>query len=126
MSEVVLDSSALLALLFREAGWRKVEAVLPDALMSSVNLAETAAKLMERGLGEAMAREAIDAIGVNVVAFSPEQAWNAARLRGPTRAAGLSLGDRACLALAAERDGVALTAERAWLATGLDRIETIR
>ena len=85
MSDVVLDSSAVLALLHAEAGADAVAAVLPGALISTVNLAEVVAKLIERGA-----------------------------LRPTTRAAGLSLGDRAGLALARSRGLAAMTADGAW------------
>jgi PIN domain nuclease of toxin-antitoxin system len=121
-----LDSSALLALLFGEAGAERVAAVLPDAVVSAVNLAETAAKLRERGLDEAAARAALEATGVRIEPFTEPQAWTAAALRETTRAAGLSLGDRACLALAAQRGASCYTADRAWAAAGVDGVVLIR
>ncbi len=126
MSEAVLDSSALLALLFREPGWERVEALLPDALISTVNLAETAIKLLERGMTAQTARAAVDATGVTVAPHTTDQAWAAAALRASTRAAGLSLGDRACLALARERRAKAYTSDQAWGRLGLDKVEIIR
>lgn len=123
MSDVVLDASALLALLFAEPGAEAVAAVLADALISSVNLAEVASRLTDRGVPEADARAAIAATGVRIVEFDSDQAWEAARLRGPTRAAGLSLGDRACLALARTRSLPALTGDRAW--TGIAGVEVV-
>ncbi len=114
MTDTVLDSSALLALLGREAGWETVADVLPGTLLSTVNLAEVVAKLIDRGVPPDQARLAIEATGVELVGFDPEQAYVCGELRPATRDAGLSLGDRACLALARSRACPALTADRAW------------
>lgn len=126
MSESVLDSSAILALLFDEPGADRVAAVLPDAVVSAVNLAETATKLQDRGLDETAARAAVAATGVRIVPFSEDLAWTAAGLRASTRDAGLSLGDRACLALAIDRGASAYTADQAWARAGVPRVVLIR
>jgi ribonuclease VapC len=126
VSEAVLDSSALLALLFAEPGADRVAAALPDAIVSAINLAETAAKLQDRGLDEATARAAVAATGVRIVPFSEDLAWIAARLRASTRDAGLSLGDRACLALAIDRGASVYTTDRAWAGAGVDGVVLIR
>ena len=126
MSEAVLDSSALLALLFDEPGAERVAAVLPGAVISAVNLAEVATKLQDRGLDEAAARAAVGATGVRVVSFSDTLAWTATRLRASTREAALSLGDRACLALAIERGASAYTADQAWARAGVPGVVLIR
>ena len=126
MSEAVLDSSALLALLFDEPGADRVAAVLPDAIVSAINLAETATKLRDRGLDEATVRAALAATGVRIVPFSEDLAWIAAALRASTRGAGLSLGDRACLALAIDRGASAYTADQAWARAGAPGVVVIR
>jgi ribonuclease VapC len=124
---VVLDASAVLALLQGEAGAGRVAAALEAAAISAVNLSEVAAKLAEAGVPEGAARDALDALGMEVVVFEAELAWAAGRLRTLTRAAGLSLGDRACLALGSARSARVLTADRAWigLVPGV-RVEVIR
>ncbi len=114
MSEAVLDSSAILALIFNEPGAEKVKATLPDALLSTINLAEIITKLVDRGLPADVARAAVEVIGAEIVDFDIGQAFLTGELRVATRAAGLSLGDRACLALAAKRNLPAMTADRAW------------
>jgi len=114
VSEAVLDSSAVLALLLAEPGADRVKGMLPGALLSTVNLTEVISKLCERGMPVAEARRAVDAIGVELIDFSAEQACVAGDLRQVTRQAGLSLGDRACLALARLRGLPALTADGAW------------
>lgn len=114
MSDAVLDTSAVLALLLDEPGADKVQATLPGALLSAVNLAEVISKLCERGMPSDQAELAIDSIGVEIVAFDGEQARLSGELRPVTRSLGLSLGDRACLALARLRKLPAMTADVAW------------
>jgi PIN domain nuclease of toxin-antitoxin system len=114
LNEAVLDSSAVLALIFNEPGAETVKAALPDALLSTVNLAEIITKLVDRGLPAEVARAAVEVLGAEIVDFDSNQAYLTSELRSATRAAGLSLGDRACLALAAKRNLPAMTADRAW------------
>ncbi len=114
MSEAVLDSSAVLALIFNEQGAEKVQTTLPDALLSAVNLAEIITKLVDKGLPAEVARAAVEILGAEIVDFDAEHAYLTGQLRTATRSAGLSLGDRACLALAAKRNLPAMTADRAW------------
>lgn len=114
MSDAVLDSSAVLALLLGEPGAERVTQTLPGALISTVNVAEIVTKLCERGMPQDQARLAIEAIGVEIVAFTTDQACLTGELRKTTRSIGLSLGDRACLALAQQRNLPAITADAAW------------
>lgn len=115
MSDPVLDCSALLAFLLREPGAEQVEALLPAAAMSAVNFTEALTKLIERGIPPAKARDVILGLGIEIVDFDGDQALRAVALREPTRRAGLSLGDRACLALAQQRGVSAFTSDKAWL-----------
>lgn len=128
MSSSVLDASALLALLNEEEGSEQVaELVSAGATISAVNLSEVAVKLSLVGMPEALIRETLDPLGLEIVPFDVELAYRAALLAGPTRAAGLSLGDRACLALAAQVGLPAVTADRAWRQLGLDvQVRVIR
>ena len=111
---IVLDSSALLCLLNDEEGAELVAAALPIAAISAVNLAEVVAKLRERGLALEEIRAALAGLSLDVRPFAAAQAYETGDLRPSTRALGLSLGDRACLALAAELGAPALTADREW------------
>ena len=114
MTEVALDASAALAVLNDEMGASEVWSFLPGALISAVNAAEVTAKLVDRGTEVAKTNEFIRRLGLRVIPFDERDVVATARLRQGTRAAGLSLGDRACLALA-ERYGVpAVTAGRVW------------
>lgn len=114
MSSAVLDSSAVLAVLFAEAGAERVDVYLPGALLSAVNAGEVAGVLVDRGMTAAQARFAIEESGVRMIDFTFDQACKAGELRTATRKFGLSLGDRACLALALERGLPAITADRIW------------
>jgi ribonuclease VapC len=115
MASAVLDSSAILALLNNEPGADVVEAELDDALISTVNYAEIIAKLAERGSTGAEAQAALRTIALTTVDFDIGLAQRTGMLRAETMSRGLSLGDRACLALA-EREGVpALTGDRTWV-----------
>ena len=115
MSSAVLDASALLALLNQEEGSEEVsELVAAGATISAVNLSEVAAKLSLVGMPEALIRAALGPLGLEVASFDAETAYQTALLAGLARAMGLSLGDRACLALAAQAGLPAVTADRAW------------
>src|SRR5687767_13256746 len=100
MASVVLDASALLAHIGEEPGSSLVADIASDALMSTVNLAEVFSKLMERGLSADEADAIAYRYGFEVVSFDEELARLVGALRPITRKLGLSLGDRACLALA--------------------------
>lgn len=127
MSKYVLDASAVLALLNQEPGMDRVEAVLADSCMGTVNYCEVLGKLIDAGLPEQDARESVELLNVEVVSFDADLARLAAVLRPTTKKLGLSLGDRSCLALALARRNTAVTAERAWpkLKIGV-KIELIR
>ena len=88
--------------------------MLRRALVSAINLAETAAVLLDIGVAAATVRSGLSELGVTTVPFDDALAFAAAELRPLTRTAGLSLGDRACLALALQRQLPALTADRVW------------
>jgi ribonuclease VapC len=116
MPAYVLDTSALLASMYEEPGKERVDEVLlaEPCLICAVNLAEFASKCA----GGGMARAEIEAItrgfDAEVIALDHELALVTGLLRPLTRQVGLSLGDRACLALAKSRQAVALTADRVW------------
>ena len=116
---VVLDASAVLAVVGGEPGAEAVEDVLTDSAISAANLSEVIAKLVDRGLGDDDVIAAIDALPLTVHALDAAQAKRGGLLRRRTREHGLSLGDRACLALAATLELPAMTADRAWSALEL-------
>lgn len=115
MSEVVLDASALLALIRRERGADAVASHLGDAAVSAVNIAETYGRLLRDAFRPDELRRDIEALGLDVRSFDPEQAFIAGEIEPATRPLGLSLGDRACLALAKSLGLPVLTGDRQWL-----------
>ena len=124
---VVLDGSALLAYLQDEPGGEPVRAVLPRAVMSTVNWTEVIGKAREDGVDTRGLREDLESLGLAFEPFSAVQAEIAGRLKERTRRYGLSLGDRACLALGSDRGVPIYTADRAWkeLHLGVE-VETTR
>jgi PIN domain nuclease of toxin-antitoxin system len=105
-------------MLLREPGAEVVRAVLADSVISSVNMAETISYFTRNGAAEKDIRSALGPLPLQCVSFDESQAYIAGLMLRITRSAGLSLGDRACLALAAHLGVKALTADRAWLPLG--------
>jgi PIN domain nuclease of toxin-antitoxin system len=114
VSEHVLDASALLAVMFGERGAEQVLEILAGSVIGAVNLAEVAAKLQERGVPDAEIERSVAELGLPVIPFDEAQAMAAGTLRRRTKSLGLSLGDRACLALAMARRVPAVTTDRNW------------
>lgn len=110
----VLDSSALLAVLFVEPGGDIVADAITHAIISAVNTAEVVTKLVDKGLQLSDASRAVGIFQIQTEPFDTQQALAAAALRAPTSKHGLSLGDRACLALASKLSAPVLTADKAW------------
>lgn len=124
----VLDASAVLALLGNETGAARVaECLSQHCSLSAVNLAEVITKLIDRGVPSGIAAQLAQDLELDIVSLDDAAAITAADLRSATRSLGLSLGDRACLALALSLKAKVLTADRAWqqLAVGA-QIELIR
>ena len=114
MAEAVLDASALLAFLRNEPGAEEVAAVLRLSCISAVNLAETISKMVEYGKPLNDVAFQIERLRIPVIPFDAEHAKLVASLWKATRVVGLSLGDRACLALGLKTGLPVLTTERAW------------
>jgi PIN domain nuclease of toxin-antitoxin system len=129
VSDAVLDASALLAFVQSEPGSSRVAEILErgGAEIGAVNLSEVVAQSVLRGRPLSEVREELEKLNLHVLAFSEEDAYAAAALRPLTRHLGLSLADRACLALAQRLGVPALTTDRAWgsLRLGID-IQLIR
>jgi PIN domain nuclease of toxin-antitoxin system len=124
---LVLDASSLLAFLHNEPGAGRVWPALSGGMVSTVNWSEVVQKSLRRQADVAGMRQEFAEAGVLFIPFTEDQAETAARLWYQTSHLGLSLADRACLALAMERQRPILTADRAWseLSLGLD-IQFIR
>jgi PIN domain nuclease of toxin-antitoxin system len=115
MNRVVLDASAILAVIGGEPGAEKLTPdLLARAVGSAVNLSEVQAKLVSRGWSSEQAWEDATSPVREVVAFDEAQARVAGDLATQTRHLGLSLGDRACLALGIALKVPVYTAEKAW------------
>ena len=119
---MVLDASALLALINAEPGCEVVADALPEASISVINLTEVVTEMIDIGItGRDAWAEAADLVPV-IVDFGVELGRRTADLRASTRSLGLSFGDRACLALAEQLHVPALTADQTWrnLAIGIE------
>lgn len=115
MNRSVLDSSAILAVVNAEPGHEKLtDELLAGAVASTVNLAEVQAKLVSRGWSSEVAWRDANSPIEEAVAFGPEHARLAGDLWARTKHLGLSLGDRACLALAIALDAPVYTTDKLW------------
>ena len=124
---VVLDTSALLAVIFDEPGGERVAPLLGSAFVGAVNLAEAAAKLTEKGMPMGETSSLLLGLVPRAVPFDHSLALQSGILRSKTTRQGLSLGDRACLALAISMDATAMTADRVWADLDLPcKVEVIR
>jgi ribonuclease VapC len=123
----VLDSSAILAVFLNEPGGELVIPILEGALLSTVNLTEVHTRMLDRGVMAAHAWSRVQSIQCEICLFTEQQARIAAELLPITRPFGLSLGDRACLALAIDRKATVYTTDRVWKSLPLGiPIEVIR
>ena len=122
MSKVVLDASALLAVIGREPEAAQIQSLFPHAVISSVNLAEVHSKLVRKGVPKDEAWTATATLVPEVIEFDAKQARIAGDLVSQTRTLGLSLGDRACIALGIALKAPVVTTDRAWksLRLGID------
>jgi ribonuclease VapC len=128
VSKIVLDASAVLALLNNEPGADRLTLeLLNDAICSTVNLAEVQSKLVSAGLDPDEAWEDTLSPIREAAPFTAEHARIAGGLVAETRALGLSLGDRACLALGLALKAPVYTADRSWKSLKMGvRIHVIR
>jgi PIN domain nuclease of toxin-antitoxin system len=125
----ILDASAIIALLKGERGASKVAGVVANAMVGVFNHAEVVNHFIHLGAPIEEIREMLGSLPYTVVAADETLAWEAGLLRATTRAAGLSLGDRFCLALAKRLSVPAYTADRVWKDVATDagiKVVTIR
>lgn len=126
MNKYVLDSSALLAFINQEPGAEIVEQYLPNAIMSSVNIAEVVAVLSSVDIPEDVINNVIQDLDIEVIDFDLEQAMRTGFLRKTTKSAGVSFGDRACINLSLYKNLPAVTADKVWSSLNLNNIILIR
>jgi PIN domain nuclease of toxin-antitoxin system len=113
-TRIVVDASAVIALLVGGRFDRFDSEHITGASISTVNLSEVLARLQQMGLPEDEADVVVTRLNLRTVPFDEAQAYTTARLRAATRRSGLSLGDRACLALGRQLGRAVVTADRAW------------
>ena len=114
MTVAILDASALLALLLGEPGGERVQAILADSAMSTVNLSEVIGHFSRNGAAENDVRRVLDPLPIEQLPFDGELAYSAGLLLPLTKSVGLSFGDQSCLALVLRLGINVLTADRAW------------
>ncbi len=112
--DLVVDASAVLALLQNEPFRNFDPERIIGARISTVNLCEVLSKLQTAGLSEVDADRAVSLLDLRLVDFDAAHAKTTARLAPLTKAAGLSLGDRACLATGKILNAAVVTADKAW------------
>lgn len=121
MPKIVFDASALIALFAKENGYQLIKKYMKDGIISSVNIAEVYKYCIEsRDLTEDEARTLIKLSDIRIVDFCSEQALISAKICHKTKAYGISLGDRACLALAMLKNCPILTCDKIWQKLDLD------
>ncbi len=124
---MILDASALIASIYQEKGYDVVDKYLPHAIISTVNLTEVASYLVKKGNPIEEVSNLLRDLALTIAEYDETQAFKAADLIKKTATKGLSLGDRACLALALSCKLPVLTADRIWKSLDLGiKIEIIR
>ena len=123
---VILDASALLALINEEPGMDVVAAKLDEASMSTVNVAEVSAKLVEKSWDPTSITDFWRDLDIPLLSFDLNVALISAELRPQTKDLGLSFGDRACLATAIMHECEAMTADQQWGQISLDGLTIVQ
>ena len=114
MSEIVLDASALIAMLKEEPGGEQVRSVLSRSRLSAANLAEVVSHFVRLTVPADELTRTLDQLPLRVVVVDQSIGALAGRMIASTGRLGLSLGDRICLATAKLAGAQAMTADRAW------------
>lgn len=122
---VVLDASAVIALLRDEPGAEFVRSKLGRAAMSAVNLQEVAKELGDQGLEPHEVAETLEGISLQVLPHDIEDALLSASLASVTRRFGRGLGDRTCMALAIRLGVPAVTTDKAWVQMEIPGLEVV-
>ena len=125
----VVDASAAFAMLNDEPGAEQVRQVLSVSVMASVNFGEVVSIFARAGIDMSAIETSLRILDMEIVPVDRQLAFDAGLLLPLCQKAGLSLGDRICLALARQRGVPAMTADRAWLRVAADvgvAVELIR
>ena len=114
MTTIVLDASAVLAVVRGEPGADLIGRHVGSATISAVNLQEVYKELLDQGLDAETASDTVAALDLEVMSHGEGDAMGSARLASATKRFGRGLGDRSCMALAIRLGVPALTTDRAW------------
>lgn len=115
MSKIIFDASTLIALFAKENGYQTIKIHMKDAIISSVNIAEVYKYCIEtQNLAQNDARKLIELADIKIIDFCHEQAFISSTIIHKTKAYGLSLGGRACIALALFKNYPVLTCDKIW------------
>lgn len=115
MTKIIFDASAIIALFAKEKGYETIKAYLKDAVISSVNVAEVYKYCLEiQNLTSEEAENLFIILGIKIINFTNQQALITAKLLNKTKSYGLSLGDRACIALAMIENSPVITCDSIW------------
>lgn len=127
MTERILDSSVVMAILLGEPGREKALALADGGFMSSVNLAEVMTKCIQFAFSTDLALGYIQGSNITILDFNQTLAVIAGEIQRKARRGVLSLGDRACIATALHHGGTAVTGDRIWSTLNLGcPVELIR
>jgi PIN domain nuclease of toxin-antitoxin system len=123
MNKVVLDASALIAYIRKEPGAENIIDLLPYTIMSAVNYAEVATVLSKLDMTSEIIGNTLKNFISNIIPFDQSQALVTGILQRQTKTKGLSLGDRACIALGIHLQVPIYTADKIWAELELDRAD---
>jgi ribonuclease VapC len=124
-NKVLFDASALLALIRKERGYEQLEPLLACSCISAVNLTEVVSVLVRVGIPEIEIKEIVNEIIPEVLAFDHQVGILAGSLIKNTKALGLTLGDRACIATGIIHNMLVYTADQVWKDLQIDHLDII-
>jgi len=123
MNKVILDASALLALIKQETGYKIVEELLGGIVMSSVNVSEVSAILLDSDMSIQECRNIIEPLVDTIIDFDLEQSLLTGYFKKHTKKLGLSLGDRSCISLGAKLKLPIYTSDKIWSSLDIDSVD---
>ncbi len=114
VSKVIIDTSAILAVIFEEKGADQVIPYLTVGGVSTVNLSEVVTVALRKGAKLGEIREFLSRLSLEIIPFDTDQAYQAASLEPFSKSHDLSLGDRACLGTGLTLNRAVITADKEW------------
>ena len=122
---VVLDASAVIAVLRSEQGADRVQSVLGNAMISAVNLQEVFKELLEDNIAPDLAHAMVQQLQLDVCDHDETAALHAAALHTATKRYGRGIGDRSCMSLAISKGVPVLTADKEWARVEVDGLDIV-